>query len=268
MKNPLAQSKLTRSLLPLCCVLALLVGLLAAAPNASAQKLPRLIKRNNRLEKLQRRNEQQGGKLAAPQPDSAVEPARDENNRSLEKPTPSAPVTLDDHPLNGVSEAGVAAIFTPEERRMIIRGFGRPAAFIFVLRQLYLTPAQKEGVKAISQRAGNRLVLLQRDHAAIEAQLEEAIYGASVDDKRIAELVEQSNQRQAEIARLRAGIEADVRKLLSKDQLFVYRYLLSEMIVPQRRSPALNPRQQQRQRQLMNQPGANQPNQPEPRDQN
>lgn len=263
-----AQSKLHRSLLTACCVLWLLFGLLAAAPTAAAQKLPRLIKRNNRLEKLQRRDERQGGKFAAPQPNSATEPARDENNQPLEKTVPSAPVTLENHPLNGVSDAGIRAIFTQDERRMVIPGFGRGPAFIFVLRQLYLTPKQVEGVKAVSRRVGNRLALLHREHSAVEAQLEEAIYGDEVDEKRIAELVEQSNQKQAEIARLRAGIEADVRKLLSKDQLFVYRYLLSEMIVPQRRLPALNPRQQQRQRPLMNQPGANQPNRPEPPDQN
>lgn len=248
------------------CVLALLLGLLmATAPEAAAQKLPRLINRSNKLEKAQRRNEPKGGPATTPQPTNVAEPARSEKNQLPEKSAPQEPVTLENHPLNGVSDIGIAAIFTPDERAMVIPGFGRGPVFIFVLRQLFLTPQQKEGVKAVRRRVGNRLALLQRDHGAIEAQLEEAIYGAEVDEKRIAELVEQSNQRQAEIARLRASIEADIRKLLSKDQLFVYRYMLGEMIMPQRRIP-LNPRQQQRR--MMNQPGANQPSRPNQPDQN
>lgn len=266
-QNPLEQPRLSNRLLAACCALALLIGcLVMTTPEAAAQKLPRLIKRNNRLERAQRRNEKQGDKLAAPQPTNAAELARTEKNQSPARGAPSAPVTLENHPLNGVSDIGIRAIFTLDERGMVIPGFGRGPAFVFVLRQLYLTPQQRDGVKAISRRVGNRLALLQRDHGAIEEQLEEAIYGAEVDEQRIAELVEQSNQKQSEIARLRASIEADIRKLLSKDQLFVYRYMLGEMILPQRRVPGLNPRQQQRR--LMNQPGANQSNRPEPPDQN
>lgn len=252
------------------CALVIALGLMVlAAPEVAAQKLPRLIKRGNRLEKAQRRNEQKGGQATAPQPTNVAEPARAEKNQPPEKSAPQEPVTLENHPLNGVRDIGIPAIFTPDERGMVIPGFGRGPAFIFVLRQLYLTPQQKEGVKAIRRRVRDRLALLQRDHAAIETQLEEVIYGAELDEKRVGELVEQSNQKHAEIARLRAGIEADIRKLLSPDQLFVYRYMLSEMLMPQRRPQALNPRQQQQlQRRMMNQPGANQPNRPDPPDEN
>lgn len=259
--NPPGQLITNKRVLTAICGLLAFGLLIVTAPEASAQKLLRQIKRANRLEKAQRRNERQGSKLVSPQEETATEPARAVKNPVSEKTLQQNPVTLENHPLNGISERGIREIFSKDEREMIIPGFGRPPAFIFIMRQLYLTPQQTEGIKAIRRRVGNRLALLQREHGDVEAQLEEAIYGPDFDEKKVEALVEQSNQKQAEIARLRASIEADIRKLLSKDQLFVYRTMLSEMLLP-RRAPALNPRQQQRR--LLNQPGANQPNRPNP----
>lgn len=125
--------------------------------------------------------------------------------------------------------------FSSEERRMIIPGFGRPVIYLVILRQLNLTGQQKERIKAISQRVGLQLKALRRQHAILENQLDEALYGDDFDTKRVEELSAQAGQKQAEITKMQANIEAEFRQILTPDQLYVFRYLISQMLFPQRR---------------------------------
>jgi hypothetical protein len=125
--------------------------------------------------------------------------------------------------------------FTRQERQMIIPGFGRPVVYLIVLRQLNLTAQQKESIKAISQRTGLQFRELKQQYAQLANQLEESIYGEAFDPKRIEELSAQAGQKQAEITKMQANIEAEFRQLLTPDQHFVFRYLIGEMVLPQRR---------------------------------
>jgi heavy-metal resistance protein len=125
--------------------------------------------------------------------------------------------------------------FSREEREMIIPGFGRPAVYLIVLRQLNLTDQQKESIKAISQRVGLQLRALRLQHTQLDNQLEDAIYGEAFDQKRVEELSAQSGQKLAEITKMQANIEAEFRKILTPDQHYVFRYLIGQMLLPQRR---------------------------------
>ncbi|MBO0798803.1 MAG: periplasmic heavy metal sensor [Blastocatellia bacterium] len=141
--------------------------------------------------------------------------------------------------FTGISESGPREFnrrfFSKEERRMIIPGFGRPVIYLVILRQLNLTEPQKERIKAISQRVGMQLKALRQQHALLEYQLEEAIYGEDFDPKRVEELSAQAGQKQADITKMLANIEAEFRQILTPDQHYVFRYLIGEMLFPQRR---------------------------------
>jgi LTXXQ motif family protein len=125
--------------------------------------------------------------------------------------------------------------FSRQERQMLIHGLGRPVVYLIVLRQLNLTAQQKEGIKAISQRVGLQFRDLKQQYAQLANELDESIYGEAFDPKRIEELSAQAGQKQAEITRLQANIEAEFRQILTPDQHFVFRYLIGEMLLPQRR---------------------------------
>jgi heavy-metal resistance protein len=131
--------------------------------------------------------------------------------------------------------------FSREERDMIIPGFGRPVVYLVVLRQLNLTEQQKESIKAISQRVGLQLRALRLQHTQLENQLEDAIYGDAFDQKRVDELSAQSGQKLAEITRMQANIEAEFRRILTPDQHYVFRYLIGQMLLPQRRVQPARP---------------------------
>jgi hypothetical protein len=155
------------------------------------------------------------------------------------------------HSFAGINESDPREFnrrfFSAEERQMIIRGFGRPAVLLVILRQLNLTDQQKLSIKAISQRVGFQLGSLKLQYAQLDNQLEDAIYGEALDPKRVEELSAQAGQKLAEITKLQATIEAEFRQVLTPDQHYVFRYLIGQMLLPQRRVlPTQNRQRMQR----------------------
>ena len=143
------------------CSLAVLFGLLFgplfgmlswAASEARAQGVRRPAKAQQRIQK---KIEKQGGsKLASP---GETEPAATKPTEPGVKQdvAPSQP----QNNLAGIRERGILSLFSREEAQLVIPGFGRPPALLIVFRQLNLTPEQKEQIRAIRLRVGNRAAL-------------------------------------------------------------------------------------------------------------
>lgn len=162
--------------------------------------------------------------------------------------------------LDGIRDRNILTMFSREEMQMIIPGFGRPPALLIVFRQLNLMPEQKEKIKAIRLRVGDKLGVAQRERAQFEQQLEEAIYGENFSLERVDGLAAQAAEKQGEIIKLQANIEAQFRQILTPDQFYVFQFLIGEMVLPQRRVNPQQLRQQQLRRLGPNNP--NRPNQP------
>jgi hypothetical protein len=183
----------------------------------------------------QRRQQDRTVKRVNPQSGNRPAPAGGaESDAAAKDPAPNV-----QHSFAGISDSDPREFnrrfFSREEREMIIPGVGRPAVFLIVLRQLNLTDQQKQSIKAIRQRVGFQLRSLRLQYAHLDNQLEETIYGEAFDPKRVEDLSAQSGQKLAEIAKLQASIEAEFRQILTPDQHYVFRYLIGEMVLPQRR---------------------------------
>ena len=116
---------------------------------------------------------------------------------------------------------------------------------MIILRQLDLSEGQVNGIKAVRPRIGNQMQILRQQHNLLENQLEEAIYGETFDPKLVEELSVLAGGKQAEIIKMQAGIESEFRQILTPDQFYVFRFLVGEMLLPQRR-PQNRPLQQRR----------------------
>lgn len=166
---------------------------------------------------------------------TGAEPAK-----SPEQETPAAAkpsVRPTQHSLDGIRQKGLIGFFSPDEAAMIIRGFGRPPSYLIILRQLDLTAEQKEAIRGISRRVGTRLAALRLQTENLDQQLEETIYGESFNQKQAEDLARRVGEVQAEATRLQAGIEMEFREILTPDQFYVFRALIGEMLLPQRRIP-------------------------------
>lgn len=230
--------------------LALLAGLLSfAAVETSAQA----IRRPGRIQRqIQKKLDKQGAnKLNPTSEPPATSPKSPETAVKQDFGQSQYPS------LNGIRDRNILTMFSREEAQLIIPGFGRPPALLIIYRQLQLTPEQKEQIKAIRLRVGDRLGRLQRERAQLEQQVEETIYGENFTVERVDELAAQAAEKQAEIIKLQANIEARFRQILNPDQFYVFQFLIGEMVMPQRR---VNP-QQLRQQQLRRL-GPNAPNRP------
>ena len=207
-------------------VAAILVALFCFA---STEIVGQQLRRQRRQERVARQGGAQGGNKLAPAAGSLSET--------------TAPITQNS--FDGISDSDPREFnrrfFSREERQMIIPGFGRPAVYLIVLRQLNLTDQQKESIKGVSQRVGLQLRALRLQHNQLDNQLEDAIYGEAFDQKRVEELSAQSGQKLAEITKMQANIEAEFRKILTPDQHYVFRYLIGQMLLPQRRVQPARP---------------------------
>src|SRR5262249_8124216 len=114
--------------------------------------------------------------------------------------------------LDGIRERGLRSVFREDEWALTIQGFGNPAALMVVLRQLDLSEQQKQEIKEIRERVGDRLRLLQTEYRQLDLQLTDAIYGENFDPKRVEELAAQAAEKQGEIIKLRASIESQLRQ--------------------------------------------------------
>ena len=98
---------------------------------------------------------------------------------------------------------------------------------------------------------------MQGERAQLVQQVEDTIYGENFTVERVDELGAQAAEKQGEVIKLQASIEARFRQILNPDQFYVFQFLIGEMVMPQRR---VNP-QQLRQQQLRRM-GPNAPNRP------
>lgn len=148
------------------------------------------------------------------------------------------------HSLDGIQEKGIGDFFSPEERNLVIPGFGRAPSYLIILRQLDLTPEQKSAIQMIRRKVGNQLATLRTQQIRMEQQLEEAIYGDSFNPEEVNRLSREVGQRQGQTTVIQANIEAQFREILTADQFFVFRFLVGEMLLPQRRLTPNQLRQQ------------------------
>lgn len=197
------------------------------------------LKEQNRIKKLNADENTPDGSLPnaeATPPGAAKNNARNPRNR-----------------VEGIRQRGLRSLFLPEERELIIPGFGNQATLLIVFRQLDLSPEQRQEIKAISGRIGNRLAILQTEHRMYDAQLTEAIYGENFDPKKVDEISAQVADRQSQIIKLRASIESQLRQVMTDDQFYVFHWLIGEMVIPQRRIPPAQLRQMMQRRAAPNQ---------------
>jgi Spy/CpxP family protein refolding chaperone len=211
-----------------------------AAQSAPIQVLKQQGRKQRRQqERAVRRIEQPGGNKLAPASGA-------ESEAAAKDPVPNVQNSFD-----GIRNSGPRGFnrrfFSNEERQMVIPGFGRPVVYLVILRQLNLTEQQKQSIKAISQRVGFQLRSLRLQYGQLDNKLEEAIYGETFEPNQIDELSAQAGQKHSEIMKLQAGIEAEFRQILTPDQHYVFRYLIGEMLLPQRRvQPNQNRQRMQR----------------------
>lgn len=165
-----------------------------------------------------------------------------ENPGQATKPAFSARPTS--HSLDGIQEKGIGDFFSPEERSLVIPGFGRPPSYLIILRQLDLTTEQKTAIQMIRRRVGNQLATLRTQQIRMEQDLEDAIYGDKFNPEEVTRLSREVGQRQGQATVMQAGIEAQFREILTADQFFVFRFLVGEMLLPQRRLTPNQLRQQ------------------------
>jgi Spy/CpxP family protein refolding chaperone len=241
-------------------LLGLALALLLAAMSAIAGQAQ--IRRPGRLQKKIEKMEQRRGtnKLNPSGNSTGSSPGNSTGASAVstaESPAPKAGAQAGKHSLDGVREKGPLGIFRDEERQLMIPGFGNQAALIIIFRQLDLTDDQKQKIKGIRRQVGNRLGVLQNEHRQLDLQLTDAIYGENFDPKRAEELAAQVAEKQSEIIKLRANIESQLRQLMTPDQFYVFHFLIGEMVMPQRRIPPAQLRQQ-----LQRRLGA--PNRPNP----
>jgi Spy/CpxP family protein refolding chaperone len=206
----------------------------AAIPGIKQQ----LRKQRRQQDRTVKRIAPQGGNKLAPSGGAEAEAAAKDPAQNIQ------------HRFDGISDSDPREFnrrfFSAEERQMVIPGFGRPVVYLVILRQLNLTEQQKQGINAIRQRVGFQLRSLRLHYAQLDNQLEETIYGETLDPKRVDELSAQAGQKLAEITKLQASIEAEFRQILTPDQHYVFRYLIGQMLLPQRRVQPLNRQQMQR----------------------
>lgn len=210
------------------------------------------IRRPLKQRQIQKKLDKQGSKQIAP-PGETPSTTNSTGNATQQDQSQK-------HSLDGISSLGPRALFKPDEIAMNIPGFGNPPAMMILMRQLDLTPEQKEKFRAVRRQIGPKLATLQNEKRTAEAQLEEAIYGENFNPQRVEELAAQSAEKTSEIIKTQAFIESQFRQILTPDQFYVFRFLIGELVMPQRRLNPQQMRQQQQQRRLGTQPNA--PNRP------
>ncbi|HKX33212.1 MAG TPA: hypothetical protein VJ302_36380, partial [Blastocatellia bacterium] len=173
---------------------------------ASAQEILRPARR--KPARIQKRAERREANKLAPGTDTTT-------RGEIEMTTFKENVRPEKHSLDGISKIGMVDFFSREERQLVIPGFGRPGAYLIILRQLDLTDPQKQGLRLIRRRIGDQLVRNRQQQNQLESQLEEAIYGENFDPKRVEEITSQLGETQAQTLKIQAGIEMDLRQIFT-----------------------------------------------------
>lgn len=192
----------------------------------------------------QRRQNRIRKQLEGPAKKNVAEENKTAPEGPAQQPGPAFNVRPTSHSLDGIQSKGMGDFFTPEERNLVIPGFGRAPSYLIILRQLDLTADQKGAILTIRRRVGNQLAVLRTQQNRLEQQLEEAIYGEKFAPEEVTRLSREVAQRQGQVTVIQANIEAQFREILTPDQFYVFRFLVGEMLLPQRRMPPNQLRQQ------------------------
>jgi Spy/CpxP family protein refolding chaperone len=262
-KSLMTISALTAALLSVACVMIL------CADTVSAQNLRRQMRIQRRIDRKTPRPADNPNKLT-PSNNGKDEPVASDQPEAT---APRVATKQGGNNLEGIRQRGFPSLFTQEEASLWVPGFGNRAALLMILRQLDLTPEQKERIRDIRRQVGNRLAVARREMNQVEAQLEEAIYGNldpasldSYDPARVKELTEKAVTKRGEWFRLLTEIESQFRQILTPDQFYVFRELAHDMVLPGRR-PLVNPAARQQRQQLRRGIQPNRENRPNQQDQ-
>jgi Spy/CpxP family protein refolding chaperone len=133
------------------------------------------------------------------------------------------------------------ALFSAQEQALAIPGLGNPVAQLLVLREVNrrfpLTEKQRAEIIALAREEGPKLVDLKQRRARQERPLEEAIYGASFDTKRVEALANEIAETQKELMLKQAAVEARLMRILAQAQprqARLHRMLYENTVGPQR----------------------------------
>ena len=124
--------------------------------------------------------------------------------------------------------AGLQKPFTAEERRMVIRGIGRPEALLRTLRQLNLSDDQRAKMIEVARREGNRLPVLNQLFRAQNLALEEAISRANFDPKLVEQRANELAETAAQRIKAQAQIMSQIRQILTPEQGIRFRELMEQ----------------------------------------
>lgn len=92
-----------------------------------------------------------------------------------------------------------------------------------LLRELDLTPEQIRQIREINQANRQDLRNAQQKIGEARRNLDQAIYAEKADDANVQIRLREFQDAQADAARLRAGIEFQIRKVLTPEQLLRFR---------------------------------------------
>lgn len=94
-----------------------------------------------------------------------------------------------------------------------------------LMRRLGLTKEQIQQIRKLNAARGPLMQEAQSTLREANRSLDEAIYADTVDEKLVDERLREFNAAQAEVARIRALSEIEIRKVLSPEQLVQFRQL-------------------------------------------
>jgi|GEM_PF-1883477 len=118
--------------------------------------------------------------------------------------------------------------FTEQELRMVPRGVMRADALIRTFRQLNLSDDQRIKLRDLTRQAGNQIPILNQLHRAQFEALNEAIYGQNFDPKLVEQRAAELAATQAELTKLKARVQAQIRQILTPEQSLKFRELLEQ----------------------------------------
>jgi len=117
-----------------------------------------------------------------------------------------------------------------DELQLLPRGLAalQMRALIFAFRQLNLTEEQRGQLRQLHSKYGNQLPVLNRLHRAQNEALDEAIYAQNFDPKLVEQRAADAAATQAEMVKTRARIMAEMRQILTPEQVVKFRQLLEQ----------------------------------------
>lgn len=94
-----------------------------------------------------------------------------------------------------------------------------------LLRELGLTREQLQAVRQIYANNKDQVATAQRNHRLAQKTLDEAIYADNLSESEVQKLITELQNAHAEMIKIRASTELEVRKILTPEQLVRFREL-------------------------------------------